>query len=102
VRRADPPPASLLLLFVAQAKGNSTQVSAIKAYREKIEKELADSASLVCLSSRSLGQLADPDLPPAVCEDILSVLEKHLIPSAESGESKVRSLSLVLLLASSP
>lgn len=28
-----------------QAKGNTTQVSAIKAYREKIEKELADSAS---------------------------------------------------------
>ncbi|KAJ8296359.1 14-3-3 family protein artA [Rhodotorula toruloides] len=49
-----------------EAKGNTTQVQAIKAYREKIEKELAD-----------------------ICEDILSVLEKHLIPSAESGESKV-------------
>ncbi|BGP37143.1 hypothetical protein JCM10450v2_001049 [Rhodotorula kratochvilovae] len=49
-----------------EAKGNTTQVQAIKTYREKIEKELAD-----------------------ICEDILSVLEKHLIPSAESGESKV-------------
>jgi 14-3-3 protein epsilon len=28
-----------------EAKGNTTQVSAIKAYREKIEKELANSAS---------------------------------------------------------
>jgi len=27
-----------------EAKGNTTQVSAIKAYREKIEKELANSA----------------------------------------------------------
>jgi len=26
-----------------EAKGNTTQVAAIKAYREKIEKELADS-----------------------------------------------------------
>ncbi|GAA6004113.1 uncharacterized protein JCM10292_005889 [Rhodotorula paludigena] len=49
-----------------EAKGNTTQVTAIKAYREKIEKELAN-----------------------ICEDILEVLEKHLIPSAESGESKV-------------
>lgn len=34
--------------------------------------------------------LLDPRSCAAVCEDILSVLEKHLIPSAESGESKVR------------
>ncbi|GAA6009880.1 hypothetical protein JCM11491_000850 [Sporobolomyces phaffii] len=49
-----------------EAKGNTTQVSAIKAYREKIEKELAN-----------------------ICEDILKVLDDHLIKSAESGESKV-------------
>ncbi|POY70821.1 hypothetical protein BMF94_6234 [Rhodotorula taiwanensis] len=49
-----------------EAKGNTQQATAIKAYREKIEKELA-----------------------GICEDILSVLEQHLIPSAESGESKV-------------
>ena len=38
----------------------------IKGYREKIESELAK-----------------------ICEDILDVLDKHLIPSAASGESKV-------------
>jgi hypothetical protein len=42
------------------------QVSMIKGYREKIESELAK-----------------------ICEDILDVLDKHLIPSAASGESKV-------------
>jgi len=49
-----------------ESKGNEAQVSMIKAYREKIEAELAK-----------------------ICEDILEVLEKHLIPSAASGESKV-------------
>lgn len=39
---------------------------AIKEYREKIEAELAK-----------------------ICQDILDVLDKHLIKSAESGESKV-------------
>jgi 14-3-3 protein epsilon len=38
----------------------------IKGYRDKIESELAK-----------------------ICEDILDVLDKHLIPSAASGESKV-------------
>lgn len=49
-----------------ETKGNNTQVTMIKGYREKIESELAK-----------------------ICEDILEVLEKHLIPSAASGESKV-------------
>jgi len=49
-----------------ESKGNEAQVSMIKGYREKIESELAK-----------------------ICEDILDVLEKHLIPSAASGESKV-------------
>ena len=49
-----------------ESKGNSTQVGLIKEYRQKIEGELAK-----------------------ICEDILSVLDKHLIPSAKSGESKV-------------
>ncbi|KAK0118925.1 14-3-3 protein, variant 2 [Cadophora gregata f. sp. sojae] len=49
-----------------ESKGNSTQVTLIKEYRQKIEAELAK-----------------------ICEDILEVLEKHLIPSAKSGESKV-------------
>ncbi|OAQ98517.1 hypothetical protein LLEC1_02685 [Akanthomyces lecanii] len=49
-----------------ESKGNSSQVTLIKEYRQKIEDELAK-----------------------ICEDILEVLDKHLIPSAKSGESKV-------------
>lgn len=49
-----------------ETKGNGVQVTLIKEYRQKIEDELAN-----------------------ICEDILEVLEKHLIPSAETGESKV-------------
>ncbi|KAK4049772.1 hypothetical protein OIO90_005353 [Microbotryomycetes sp. JL221] len=55
-----------------EAKGNTTQVTAIKAYREKIEAELA-----------------------SICEDILKVLDDHLIKSAESGESKASLIRLV-------
>ena len=49
-----------------ESKGNESQVSKIKAYRQKVEAELSD-----------------------VCTDILEVLDKHLIPSAQAGESKV-------------
>lgn len=49
-----------------ESKGNTNQVALIKEYRQKIEAELAK-----------------------ICEDILDVLDKHLIPSAQSGESKV-------------
>ena len=49
-----------------ESKGNENQVTLIKEYRDKIEGELAK-----------------------ICEDILEVLNKHLIPSAQSGESKV-------------
>jgi 14-3-3 protein epsilon len=49
-----------------ESKGNSSQVGLIKEYRQKIEAELAK-----------------------ICDDILEVLDKHLIPSAKSGESKV-------------
>ena len=49
-----------------ESKGNTSQVTLIKEYRQKIENELAK-----------------------ICEDILSVLDAHLIPSAKSGESKV-------------
>lgn len=48
------------------SKGHSSQVTHIKEYRQKIEAELAK-----------------------ICDDILDVLDKHLIPSAKSGESKV-------------
>lgn len=49
-----------------ESKGNDSQVGLIKEYRQKIEAELAK-----------------------ICEDILEVLDDHLIKSAESGESKV-------------
>ncbi|CAG8500024.1 11649_t:CDS:2 [Paraglomus brasilianum] len=49
-----------------ETKGNSLQVGFIKEYRTKIENELSK-----------------------ICEDILQVLDKHLIPSAATGESKV-------------
>jgi len=47
-------------------KGNETHVSRIKEYRTKVENELAN-----------------------ICNDILRVLDEHLIPTATSGESKV-------------
>lgn len=49
-----------------ESKGNETHVKLIKQYRQKIEVELAD-----------------------ICLDVLAVLEKHLIPAANSQESKV-------------
>jgi 14-3-3 protein epsilon len=49
-----------------ESKGNETHVKLIKTYRQKIEVELAD-----------------------ICLDVLGVLEKHLIPAANSQESKV-------------
>jgi len=49
-----------------ESKGNEAQVVKIKAYRQKIESELS-----------------------GVCDDVLKVLDEHLIKAAESGESKV-------------
>ena len=49
-----------------ESKGNESQVHLIKEYRQKIEAELGK-----------------------ICEDILEVLDKHLIASAQTGESKV-------------
>uniref|UniRef100_A0A7S0ZHM2 14-3-3 domain-containing protein n=1 Tax=Timspurckia oligopyrenoides TaxID=708627 RepID=A0A7S0ZHM2_9RHOD len=49
-----------------KSKGNTTHVEIDVEYRSKIEKELAD-----------------------ICQDILDILDKHLIPCAKSGESKV-------------
>ncbi|KAL7009399.1 hypothetical protein EMMF5_001030 [Cystobasidiomycetes sp. EMM_F5] len=49
-----------------ESKSNTPQVEKIKTYRNKVETELAD-----------------------VCNDILKVLDEHLIPSAVAGESKV-------------
>jgi len=47
-------------------KGNSNHVQRIKDYRGKVERELGN-----------------------VCNDILSVLDEHLIPSSTTSESKV-------------
>jgi len=49
-----------------ESKGNEAHVSKIKGYRQKVENELK-----------------------GICNDILSVLDKHLIPSSSTGESKV-------------
>jgi len=49
-----------------ESKGSDKHVAKIKEYRDKIEKELEQ-----------------------VCGDVLQVLDEHLIPKAESGESKV-------------
>lgn len=49
-----------------EQKGNESQVKLIRDYRSKIELELSN-----------------------ICDDILNVLNEHLIPTAESGESKV-------------
>jgi len=47
-------------------KGNDKHVGRIRDYRARVDKELTD-----------------------ICHDILQVLDKHLIPTATSGESKV-------------
>ncbi|KIX07658.1 uncharacterized protein Z518_02311 [Rhinocladiella mackenziei CBS 650.93] len=49
-----------------ESKGNEAQVKLIKEYRQTIENELG-----------------------RICEDILDVLDKHLIAHAQTGESKV-------------
>merc|ERR550514_1872710 len=47
-------------------KGNEGHVTKIKEYRAKVETELSN-----------------------ICNDILTILDRHLIPSATTGESKV-------------
>jgi len=49
-----------------ESKGNTTHVTRIKEYRSKVEKELTD-----------------------ICNDILGLLDDHLIKSATTSESKV-------------
>jgi len=49
-----------------ESKGNEGHVSKIRGYRSKIENELKN-----------------------ICQDILGVLDGHLIPSSSTGESKV-------------
>lgn len=49
-----------------ESKGGESKVDLIKQYRSVVEKELRD-----------------------ICRDVLDILDKHLIPAATSGESKV-------------
>ncbi|XP_022064887.1 tyrosine 3-monooxygenase/tryptophan 5-monooxygenase activation protein, epsilon polypeptide 1 [Acanthochromis polyacanthus] len=49
-----------------ESKGGEERLKMIREYRQMIEKELMD-----------------------ICNDILGILERHLLPSAVSGESKV-------------
>ncbi|OWR47851.1 14-3-3 epsilon [Danaus plexippus plexippus] len=49
-----------------ETKGAEDKLSMIRAYRSQVEKELRD-----------------------ICSDILGVLDKHLIPASQTGESKV-------------
>jgi len=49
-----------------EGKGDQVRVGKIKEYRNKVESELAN-----------------------ICSDILSVLDKHLIPASTTSESKV-------------
>lgn len=49
-----------------ESKGNATHVTRIRSYRVKVEDELS-----------------------GICQDVLNVLDKHLIPAAQSNEAKV-------------
>ncbi|XP_010259579.1 PREDICTED: 14-3-3-like protein GF14 iota [Nelumbo nucifera] len=49
-----------------ESKGNEQNVKMIKAYRQKVEEELSK-----------------------ICNDILTIIDEHLIPSSGSGESTV-------------
>ena len=49
-----------------ESKGNENNVKMIKGYRHKVEDELSN-----------------------ICNDILSIIDKHLIPSSGSGEATV-------------
>ncbi|CAM8883741.1 unnamed protein product [Rhodiola kirilowii] len=49
-----------------ESKGSENNVKVIKEYRQKVEEELSK-----------------------ICEDILEIIDKHLIPSSNSGEATV-------------
>ncbi|XP_050203360.1 14-3-3-like protein GF14 iota [Mercurialis annua] len=49
-----------------ETKGNENNVKLIKGYRNKVEDELAN-----------------------ICNDILTIIDKHLVPSSSSGEATV-------------
>ncbi|KAE9454015.1 hypothetical protein C3L33_14129, partial [Rhododendron williamsianum] len=49
-----------------ESKGNENNVKLIKSYRQKVEEELSK-----------------------ICNDILTIIDKHLVPSSNSGEATV-------------
>lgn len=49
-----------------ESKGNENNAKMIKNYRQKVEEELSK-----------------------ICSDILSIIDKHLVPSSTSGEATV-------------
>lgn len=49
-----------------ESRGNEVNVKRIKEYRQKVETELTD-----------------------ICNDIMTVIDEHLIPSSSAGESTV-------------
>lgn len=57
-----------------KSKDNETHVKIIRDYCAKVEKELGD-----------------------ICNDVLRVLNDHLIKSAESNESKVFTFDLIII-----
>lgn len=58
-----------------ESKGNEENVKLIKGYRRKVEEELSN-----------------------ICTDILSIIDKHLIPSSSSGEATVFYYKMYVLL----
>ena len=60
---------NVFVLLLCQAADD--KVKMIKTYRIQVETELKD-----------------------ICNDILQVLDKHLIPCSDTGESKVRAADL--------
>ena len=49
-----------------ETQGSTTRITLVKAYRQKLEREIVN-----------------------ICEDVLNVLDKHLIPCTTLGESTV-------------
>ena len=60
-----------------ESKGSTDHVAKIRSYRSKIEEEMS-----------------------SICNDILSLLDKTLIPTATGGESKVFYYKMYVLLFS--
>ncbi|KAH9708049.1 14-3-3-like protein GF14 iota [Citrus sinensis] len=61
-----------------ESKGNEHNVKLIKGYRHKVEEELSK-----------------------ICGDILTIIDKHLIPSSTSGEATVFYYKMVCVYAAS-